>query len=181
MKRVSIFFTAGVLLLWFACAFSVCAEDEEPAPHTKPDGSKYRFSYVDYDEYLPASRSLYYILAGLEENGWISEGSLPFDVKDIDAMNMSTREMYAALVEADLGPYIEFAEDAFYYLAYDDRENIEEGLTSRAGSDIDLVITFGTSAGVFVKELGLSIPMVDFSATDPVASGIIESSTEGSG
>lgn len=181
MKRIPILFMAGILLLLFACAFVIRAEDEVSGPNTKPDGTKYRFSYVDYDEYLPASRSLYYILAGLEENGWISEGSLPFDISDIDAQNMSTREMYEALVEADLGPYIEFAEDAFYYLAYDDRETIKEGLTSRAGSDIDLVITFGTSAGVFVKELGLTVPMVDFSATDPVASGIIESSTEGSG
>ena len=44
-----------------------------------------------------------------------------------------------------------------------------------------MVITFGTSAGILVKDMNLPIPMVDFSATDPVASGIIASSTEGSG
>ena len=43
------------------------------------------------------------------------------------------------------------------------------------------MITFGTSAGVFVKELGLPIPMTDFSATDPVASGIIDSADGDSG
>ncbi|MCR4641493.1 MAG: hypothetical protein K5697_05625, partial [Lachnospiraceae bacterium] len=35
--------------------------------------------------------------------------------------------------------------------------------------------------GQFVKGLELPIPMVDYGATDPVASGIIDSATEGSG
>jgi len=158
------------------------AENSVPAdPHTKEDGSKYRLAYVDYDEYLPASRQLNYILQGLQEYGWISEGSIPFTIEDIEKNNLSTKEMYEQLLKADLGEYIEFAEDAFFYLGYDDENEIAESLTKRAGKDIDMVITFGTSAGIFVKELGLGIPMVDFSATDPVASGIIDSATDGTG
>ena len=150
-------------------------------PHTKPDGSKYSLAYIDYDEYLPASRQLYYILAGLEELGWIQEGSIPFTIGDINDNNMSTKEMYRTLLNTDLGPYMEFSKEGFYYLAYDDAEVIEKSLRNEAGKDIDMILTFGTSAGLFVKELNLDIPMLDFLATDPVASGIIKSAQGGSG
>ena len=178
------FFT---LLLFIAVCIllpsAVSAEEltEETAPHGKSDGSPFRIAYVDYDEYLPASRQLYYILAGLEENGWIREGSLPFTIDSVNEGSMSTKEMYDVLLKADLGPYIEFADDAFFYLGYEDAEDIANVLTERAGKDIDLVLTFGTSAGVFVKGLDLPVPMIDFSATDPVASGIIESTDADSG
>ena len=151
------------------------------APAAKPDGDKYHLAYIDYDEYLPASRFFYYILKGLEELGWIEEGSLPFTVSEIDEEEMSTKQMYEKLVSADLGRYIDFIEGGFFYLGYDDPEEAAKTLTEKAGKEIDMVITFGTSAGVFVRGLGLPVPMVDFSSTDPVASGIIDSATEGSG
>ena len=150
-------------------------------PHAKADGSKHRIAYVDYDEYLPASRQLYYILSGLEELGWIKEGSLPFDMEKIESSNMSTKDMYAALSKAELGDYLEFVGDAFYYMGYDDPDSITKDLKARAGKEIDLVITFGTSAGALVSDMGLSVPMIDFSATDPVASGIINRTEGGSG
>ena len=151
------------------------------APHTKENGEKYRFAYVDYDEYMPASRQFGYILQGLEEYGWIREGSLPFTQDDIDREELSTKQMYEMLEVADLGDYIEFAKDGCYYLGYDDEKKVAKDLKERAGKDIDLVITFGTTPGLFVSGLDLPVPMTDFSATDPVASGIIDSATEGSG
>lgn len=152
------------------------SDELDTSPGTKADGGRFRIAYVDYDEYIQASRQLYYILQRLEEKGWIREGSIPFTIKEINEKNMSTREMYDELVSADLGDYIEFADDAFSYLAYDDTDAAADNLKSRAGKDIDLVLSFGTSAGVFVKELDLPVPLVDFGATDPVASGILESS-----
>ena len=182
---IAVFFMALMLpapITVFAKASDLTEMDEYGTrPHTKPDGSKYRLAYIDYDEYLPASRQLYYILAGLEELGWIQEGSIPFTIEDINDKNMSTKEMYSALLEADLGPYMEFSKEGFYYLAYDDEQVIEKALKRGAGKDIDIIMTFGTSAGLFVKELGLDIPMLDFLATDPVASGIIKSAQGDSG
>lgn len=181
----------SVLLLAAACMPAALAADEvqaaqsdtalRTAPHTRPDGGKYRAAYVDYDEYLVASRQFYYILKGLEELGWIYPGRLPFSAEDIDARGLTTEKMVDMLTKTDLGPYLAFADQAFFYLGYDDADLVADALTSRAGKDIDLIITFGTSAGVFVSRLNLPIPMFDFSATDPVASGIIASATEGSG
>ena len=154
--------------------------ESETAPKLKQGDPKKRLCVVSYDEYIPFSRQLYYILTGLEENGWIKEDSVPFTAAEVETMYID--QMYEALEKTDLGPYIEFAPDACYYLAYEKEEDIAEDLKQRAAEgDIDLIITTGTSAGVFVKELGLTVPMIDYSATDPVASGIIESATEGTG
>ena len=151
------------------------------SPHTKADGSRYSLAYVDYDEYMPASRQLCYILLGLEERGWIKKDSLPFTIEEIEKDELSTKMMYARLEKADLGDYVEFCPGGFHYLYNEKEEDIAEDLKAKAENGLDMVITFGTSAGILVKDLNLPIPMVDFSATDPVASGIIASSTEGSG
>lgn len=183
-----------LLSMSFACGCSGKAGDGEAAgtvstdeaepdntPHKKADGTKFRIAFVDLDEYMPASRQFCYILTGLEELGWIAKDSLPFSIASIEANILSTKNMYDMLAITDLGDYIEFPEDAFYYLAYDDNDEVAADLRNRAGKDIDLVIACGTSAGTFVKDLDLPVPMMDYSATDPVASGIIDSATEGSG
>lgn len=154
------------------------SEELSVTPSRKPDGSKYRIAYVDYDEYLPASQQLYYILSGLKNMGWITCDEFPFT-----SDSMTTQEMIRELSRMDLGEYIEFDEDAFYYLGYTEESEVVKGLRKHVeeDQDIDMVITFGTSAGKLVRDMDLPVPMVDFSATDPVASGIIDSSTEGSG
>ena len=154
------------------------SEELSVTPSRKPDGSKYRIAYVDYDEYLPASQQLYFILSGLKNMGWITCDEFPFT-----SDSMTTQEMIRELSRMDLGEYIEFDEDAFYYLGYTEESEVVKGLRKHVeeDKDIDMVITFGTSAGKLVRDMDLPVPMVDFSATDPVASGIIDSSTEGSG
>ena len=162
---------------------AAAAQDDgiDITPHTKPDGSKYRLAYVDYDKWLPSARQFFYILKGLEELGWIAEGSIPFTIQEIEEKEYGSGDLYEKLLTVDLGDYIELSKDGFFYLDYDGEEMIGEALLAHAGKDIDLVLTMGTSAGVFVKSRNLPIPMMDFSATDPVGSEIIDSSTEGSG
>lgn len=148
------------------------------SPQRDQSGKKFRLAFLDYDEYLPASRQFFYILKGLEKHGWISEGSLPFTIEDIDSAEMSTKDMVEQLQKTDLGEYLEFSEGGFWYLGYDDPAEVADTLKKEAGPDIDLLIAFGTMPGLFAKELELPVPMVDFSATDPVASGIIDSAQD---
>ena len=156
--------------------------DSETAPDMKEGEPRKRLCVVSYDEYIPFSRQLYYILTGLQETGWIAEGSIPFTAQEIEDQKIYVDEMYKTLQDTDLGPYLEFSPDACYYLAYEEEDEIAADLEKRVEEgEIDLIITTGTSAGVFVKDLNLPVPMIDFSATDPVASGIIDSATEGSG
>lgn len=195
MKKRYILFLA-VFLAVLACGCSLKKDEKNytkkkrdsdavqymTEPKTR-DGKKHRIAYVDYDEYLPAAQQFYYILMGLKDMGWISCEALPYTIEQINKENISTKEIYQALSRMDLGEYIEFVPDAFYYMGYEKEEDIISGLREHTEikRDVDLVITFGTSAGKLVKDMGLSIPMVDFSATDPVASGIIESADNGSG
>lgn len=188
-KRLIAFFL--VILMSFYCACTAIDSSDTPKknddeleiakPHTKEDGKAFRIGYVDYDEYAPASIQFYYIVLALEKYGWIKKGSIPFTLEDIDKKDLSTKEMYEELSSANLGDYIEFVPNAFWYLGYTDNEVVSQELRNAASGDLDMIFTFGTSAGVFVKNLTLSIPMVDFSATDPVTSGIIASSTSGTG
>ncbi|MBP3868709.1 MAG: hypothetical protein J6D38_06300, partial [Solobacterium sp.] len=152
--------TTGIVKVLMACmlllsvfsvsqAYAEGTESEVPgddtAPNMKAGEPKKRFCVVSYDEYIPFSRQLYYILTGLEENGWIKEGSIPFSESDIEHLYID--EMYQKLENTDLGPYIEFAPGACYYLAYEEEEAIAEDIRNRANSgDIDLIITTGTSA-----------------------------------
>lgn len=184
-KIISCILLLCIMLLTFSgCSQEKVAEESQQQveknmePSKKANGGKYRIAYVDYDEYLPASQQLYYILTGLKERGWITCDEFPFE-----ADSMSTKEMITALSKMDLGEYIEFSANAFYYLGYDGEEKVKEGLYRHVTEkkDIDMVLVFGTSAGKLVRDMDLPVPMVDFSATDPVASGIIDSATEGSG
>ena len=190
MKNLLSLLLGMMLMVSFLMPSALATGEEAPAaaeaeigtaPHTRPDGGKYRIAFVDYDEYLIASRQFYYILKGLEELGWFYPGRLPFTLEEIDSRGLTTENMVTMLAKTDLGPYLSFDDQAFFYLSYDDPDRVAEELTSRAGKGIDLIITFGTSAGVFVSKLNLSVPMFDFSATDPVASGIIASEDGDSG
>ncbi|MCR4946577.1 MAG: hypothetical protein K5929_06510 [Lachnospiraceae bacterium] len=190
-QKAMLFIMIVAILVFFAVTASGWVRAGETAeestsqeigtfPSLKNGDPAKRLCVVSYDEYIPFSKQLYYILTGLEETGWIVEGSIPFTEEQIETIYID--KMYEILEKTDLGPYIEFAPGACYYLAYEDEKEIASNLKKRVDEgDIDLIITTGTSAGVFVKELGLEIPMVDFSATDPVASGIIDSATEGTG
>ncbi|MBR3525544.1 MAG: hypothetical protein IKO11_06820 [Lachnospiraceae bacterium] len=191
--RKALIFICLILVLVPGCSGSlpdiIGTEEEIPEeensfgvePHTKEDGSRYRLALVDLDEYLPSARQFFYIVQGLEEYGWIREGSLPVTIEEIEKTEMAIDVIYDKLVEADLGEYVEFAEGGMHYIAYEDEKKVAKELKERAGKDIDLIIASGTGAGQFVKGLELPIPMVDYGATDPVASGIIDSATEGSG
>ena len=81
--------------------------ESEIVPVTKADGSRFRLAYVDYDEYLPASRQLYYILKGLEEAGWIKEGGIPFEINGLD-------KIFARIEGKDYIPVVPIYESTFF-------------------------------------------------------------------
>ncbi|MEG2439980.1 MAG: ABC transporter substrate binding protein [Acetivibrio sp.] len=189
MKKRGLFYT----LLCFTLLLSGCSlKKEVPAneqtasqsdqmisdPCKKPDGSKFRIGYIDQDPYEPASRQLYYILEDLREMGWISCEKFPFE-ETLDA-----KQMMQKLAEMDLGPYLEVEKEAIYYTEFDNKNNgisksIKKIINGKKG--LDIIFANGTVAGKLARELQLSIPTIAFGITDTVASGIIDSATEGTG
>lgn len=142
------------------------------APVTRPDGSKWRIGMLDIDEYEPASIYFYYVLQGLENTGWITFDSLPFDETSMDV-----KSMMQELAKMDLGPYIEFVGDAVYYLGYEEEEDIAAGMQAHIDSikGLDIVLAMGTDPGLFMQKYDMQVNTLVCMATDPVASGIINS------
>ena len=143
------------------------------APMQQSDGSKLRIGLVGVFEYEPAAIYIYNVVSALREDGWISCDSLPFSETDTDVKTMIQR-----LAEMDLGPYIEFDGEAAYYLEDEDEAAITESLLERVDDGLDVVLAMGTDPGLFMKAQDLDVITIDCMATDPVASGIVDSATD---
>lgn len=150
---------------------AIAASDLILTPQAATDGNPYRIAVVDMDPYAPSSQFFYSYVMRLWELGWIQADQIPIEEY------LSIDEMVAVLADMDLGGLITFEKDLCFYLLYDELDLIEDRLIEAAESEdgLDLILAMGTDPGLFVKELGLGVPMLDPMATDPVASGIIDS------
>ncbi|MGI5883637.1 MAG: ABC transporter substrate binding protein [Candidatus Spyradocola sp.] len=147
-------------------------------PTLQEDGGKLRIGLLDINEYEPASIYLYYVIQGLKNEGWIEFDTLPFTETSMDVV-----AMVQALSEMDLGPYVEFVGDAAYYSEYQSEEEIVASMQAHIDSEegLDIILAMGTDPGLFMqRHSDLDVNVLVCMATDPVASGIINS-TEDSG
>lgn len=151
---------------------SAVQQGEEYAPVVQENGDKLRIGVLDIDPYEPASTYLYYVLQGLKNEGWITFDSLPFDETSMDI-----KSMVQELAQMDLGPYVEFVSDAVYYLAYEDEADIVANMHVQIESEkgLDIILAMGTDPGLFMKKYDIPVNTLVCMATDPVASGIINS------
>lgn len=153
------------------------SQQQNLSPVQQPDGGKLRIGLLDINEYEPASIYLYYVVEGLKKEGWITYDTLPFTPTSMDV-----KAMIQALSEMDLGPYIEFVGDAAYYTDYEEESDIVASMQAHIDSEegLDIILAMGTDPGLFMKKYDLEVNTLVCMATDPVASGIINS-TEDSG
>ncbi len=145
------------------------------SPITKPDGTKFRVSYVDEDPYPITAEMFYYVVESLKEDGWITYDKLPFNPENCDAM-----EIIKWLSERDVGPYMEFAADASYYLKsgedyFDDyvATRLKEHVLVK--KDVDLIFASGTRSSMLCKKLELPVPLMMYACVNPVGSGLVKS------
>ncbi len=135
------------------------------------EGTPFRIAVVDIDPYEPASQLFYHFVERLWETGWISMEKMPFSESE------EIKNMVKVLASMDLGGLVEFDEELCFYMLYDDLDAIEASLRNAADSDegLGLILGMGTDPGLFVKDMDLEVPLFVPMATDPVASGIIDS------
>lgn len=140
------------------------------SPCRQASGEPFHIAIVDQ---APPIESSYLWLLGLAE-GFQSAGYLPESL-DFSAAPQDFDGLYYWLVNQDLGEYIAF--DTDYYLVdagMDDQ--IADTLRREAQTgQLQAVAASGTLPGQFLKELELGVPLLVCLATDPVASGIIDS------
>jgi hypothetical protein len=144
-------------------------------PKLQQDQSPFRIAVIDIDPYPPASTLFRQLVLRLEELGWLDTAGNSLEESLDPALDIcSMTERMAAM---DTGPYLKFVPEACYYLAYEGEEDIAKSLQEQAASaeGLDLIIAMGTQPGLFAKKLDLDIPVVVTMATDPVASGIVDS------
>jgi ABC-type uncharacterized transport system substrate-binding protein len=148
---------------------------------TDPDlnkGKKWRIGFCESEPYMDYASSIYYLARGLDELGWISgTEALPYVEGQDD-----TAKMWQWLSSHN-SKYIEFVPDAYYSLksmADIPGQNKEDTILNRLRDtkDIDLMIVTGTKAGLALANDRHNVPVLVFSASDPVGAGIVKSDTD---
>lgn len=166
-----------ILLFLIMQTNTIAIPDSRDVLNTSPtsnNGIKWRIGYCESEPFFNFSGTLYGLIFGLKEMGWISVDleAIPYEAGQEDSL-----VMWNWLAGQDTGPYIEFVKDAFYSLH---RPGDEEAVLKRLSEkkDLDLMIVMGTHAGRSLANDNHQTPIMVFSTTNAVTSKIIESSDD---
>lgn len=168
--------TAGAIitLLCFTRAMEAAPALEEAGGSIKPctnEGNKWRVGYCESQPYFEFDGTLCYIVKGLAELGWLQG----VDGMPYTPFQQDTKSLWKWLSQQNMGPYIEFVEDAHYDMseAPDMGERVLERLNGK--KDIDLLIVNGTLAALNIANSKHQVPTMVFATSNAVQSGIIKS------
>ncbi len=159
------------------------AEDDESyyTPFKKPDGSRFRIAIMQSGEYFSYADVLEGTLKGLMTIGWIREvpSLLPgFAGYAAYKDGKTVPNILAELAKNDYSDYLEFPEQAFFDLKWNDvnAKSHEYLRLTSPGSGVDLIIALGTQvSSILTKPASFDIPVIVDSISDPVGSGILAS------
>ena len=142
-------------------------------PVKKPNGSKWRIAYFRSGEFKNYPLNIKAAIRGLETLGWLK---LPAAIPE----TLTGQALWRFLAQNTQSAYVELVADAFYEPGDFDaglrpviRDAIWKRLREKA--DVDLMIAMGTWAGQDMVALGVPVPTVVLSVSDPMGSGIIKS------
>jgi len=144
--------------------------DDGLTPATQEDGTKWRIGYCESENFITYTKTLVGIVNGLYERGWIT------DLEGFNTVIKSndSREIWRWLATAEVSPYIEFVDNAFYNLQDGSNgKDIIERLNEQ--NDVDLMVVMGTQAGVVLGNDRHDTDIFVFAASNAVRSGIIDS------
>lgn len=136
------------------------------------NGRKWRIGYCESEPYSNFAGTLYGVLQGLEELGWIEnlEG-IPYEAGQEDS-----RVMWKWLASHYMGRYIQFVDDAYYCLASSEKDTDKTIIRRlKEQKDIDLMLAMGTYAGKALAIDQHKVPVMVLSTSNAVQSGIIKS------
>ena len=149
---------------------------ESVAPTTN-QGKKWRIGYVEggpYQDYLTFFQAT---LDGLGELGWIEKSTYP---PSLDGKE--TRTLWSWLASEARSGYLEFVPDAYWSAGWDQetRQKNKDAIITRLNhkKDLDLMLAFGTKAGLDLVNGEYSVPAMVISASDPVEAGMVKSAED---
>ena len=165
----------GTWIVALVMAFSLCFC--ESASSAVPAGRPVRVAYIEGGFYPDFPAVLVALAQGLEELGIIPRGAVP-----VLEQKTSTRELWQWLADHAGGTAITFVADAHYTAQWDTAllEKQKNALVQRIAreKDIDMVLVLGTKAGQVMASTTIDTPLIIFSATDAVTTGLVASAED---
>ncbi len=167
-----------MILLVFSVMIAVppvqaAGQEEFATTPSTNNGTKWRIGLYQGGKYADYSKTLVALVNSLMILGWIETAEIP------SAPGDQTKPVWNWLVHEAKSRYIQFVSDAFYSALWD--SNIRYDMVPRIirrlnqTKDIDLMIALGTWAGQDLANSQHNTPVVVFSSSDAVASGIVKS------
>jgi ABC-type uncharacterized transport system substrate-binding protein len=154
---------------------------EEPkkdsvAPTTNK-GKKWRIGYVEGGPYQDYQAVLKALVDGLVELGWMEKRSSPQPLDEQETLTFWS--WLASEVKSD---YLDFVTDGYWSARWDEevREKNKEAIIGRLNvkKDIDLMLAFGTKAGLDMANDLHSAPTMVLSCSDAIRAGIVKSAED---
>ncbi len=169
---IRLFLTGLILLMVFSHGDADGGAYKIPEPNSN-NGQKWRIGYMEggpYENYQSVFRAF---IDQLMENGWIKESALP-----VPSNPAETRTLWEWLASGSRSAYLEFPADAFWSGNWNQKRREENA--SRAikrfnkKGDIDLMLAFGTWAGLDLANNDHKTATMLFSTSNPVRAGIVK-------
>lgn len=152
------------------------AKPELVAPTTN-QGRKWRIGYVEAGPYQDYQAFLKAMLDGLSELGWLERKVYPPSLDEKE-----TRTLWAWLATEARSGYLEFVADGYWSAGWDQeiRRQNKEAILARLNDkkDLDLMLVFGTKAGLDMVNDRHAVPAMVISASDPVEAGMVKSAED---
>ena len=123
------------------------------------------------EEYGPFSDQLSAAAEGLSQQGWLKEYQPPDQTSD-------AQSIWNEICDLQQMDNARFVKESFYNMSLMEEKEIED--TFFGETDADLMLVFGTAAGVWLTENAekISFDYMVYASADPISGGIVKSETE---
>jgi ABC-type uncharacterized transport system substrate-binding protein len=178
MLKVSSLLLIGLAALCLLSSPIEAAKQPEVSiePRTN-NGKKWRIGYIEGGPYQDYQSVLKTLIQNLIVLGWIEK--TPFPQTRDEHETQTIWSWLAADVQSD---YLDFVADAYWSAGWDEevRKKNKQTVISRLNTkkDIDLMLTFGTWAGLDMANNLHSVSTMVLSSSNPIRSGIIKSAED---
>jgi ABC-type uncharacterized transport system substrate-binding protein len=172
-KRVTYCFM-GVLILTVLFQSKADLSRHEPAAQDDFSPKKWRIGYCESEPFPNYADTLYALLKGLNELGWVAE----VDACGYRPGRQDTAGMWRWLASRQLSPRLEFVGDAYFSLASLPEKDYAKITARLQKMNVDLMLVMGTLAGKLFAADRRRIPVMIFSASNAVQSGISKTATD---
>ncbi len=174
MNRLATSMLIGLILILTIFPIDVTAQETYKTKPITNSGKKWHIGYLEGGPYANYQSILKAMAESLMRSGWIESKSIP-DSED-ESETLTLWNFLSTKIESD---FLEFPLDAYYTSNWSDslRSRTVEKVIERLNNsnDIDLILAFGTWAGMDLANHQHNTPVMVLSASNAIQSGIIKS------